>query len=382
MELIWASKDFCIGSRSYPGFPLLLTDDMVGFTPANLFLRHFLLRGDIGSEGSWAIIGRALYDFFSFLQANDFDWRDVDRGDDKTIIAVYRDYSIVECGLAINTVRQRLYYLCIFYEFALKRGWIPRLPFNHETRRTIKKRGFLVHISSRREQSLVSDLLPKKPKNLPKYLTHEQIHKLMDSITNPHHYMIIKFALQTGLRRAELATFPLSYILNQAQSARNTRNVTIRLDPYDGTGMMTKGSKTREIYIPRTLLADTYNYIQMTRGERSSLSSTASKALFVNSSGIPYANNGKGIERIVRTNGMKAGIKLHPHMLRHTYATHTLRLLQKTKTNLDPLVFLQRQLGHSSIETTMIYLGLLNEDAESATLEYFDEIVQDLQGQE
>ncbi|MNP77142.1 site-specific tyrosine recombinase XerS [compost metagenome] len=61
-------------------------------------------------------------------------------------------------------------------------------------------------------------------------------------------------------------------------------------------------------------------------------------------------------------------------MLRHTYATHTLVALQRNAGGNNPLVFLQRQLGHSSIQTTMVYLHLINELADSAVLAYDDEL--------
>ncbi|MNL32922.1 site-specific tyrosine recombinase XerS [compost metagenome] len=61
-------------------------------------------------------------------------------------------------------------------------------------------------------------------------------------------------------------------------------------------------------------------------------------------------------------------------MLRHTYATHTLVALQRNGSNLEPLVFVQRQLGHSSIQTTMVYLHLVNELADNAVLAYDDEL--------
>ncbi|HCF3537666.1 TPA: tyrosine-type recombinase/integrase, partial [Pseudomonas aeruginosa] len=73
-----------------------------------------------------------------------------------------------------------------------------------------------------------------------------------------------------------------------------------------------------------------------------------------------------------------AGISVHTHMLRHTYATHTLVTLQRNRGNLDPLVFVQRQLGHSSIQTTMVYLHLVNELADDAVLAYDDELNEDL----
>ncbi|MNR65951.1 site-specific tyrosine recombinase XerS [compost metagenome] len=62
-------------------------------------------------------------------------------------------------------------------------------------------------------------------------------------------------------------------------------------------------------------------------------------------------------------------------MLRHTYATHTLVNLQRPPQNgVDPLVYLQRQLGHNSIQTTMVYLHLVNEMADEAVLAYDDEL--------
>lgn len=49
--------------------------------------------------------------------------------------------------------------------------------------------------------------------------------------------------------------------------------------------------------------------------------------------------------------------------------------LQRTPdSGLEPLVFVQRQLGHSSIQTTMVYLHLVNEMADKAVLAYDDEL--------
>ena len=80
MELVWATEDLVIAGQPYAGFPILLWDSMESCVPANLFFRHYLLRGAIGSKRSWPSTGRALYDFFCFLQSHELDWRDVDRG--------------------------------------------------------------------------------------------------------------------------------------------------------------------------------------------------------------------------------------------------------------------------------------------------------------
>ncbi|KPW70807.1 hypothetical protein ALQ65_102311 [Pseudomonas syringae pv. coriandricola] len=67
-----------------------------------------MLRGAISSRRSRPNTGRALYDFFSFPGAHGIDWRDVDPGEAKGLVAVYRNYCLVTCELAPNTNRQRL----------------------------------------------------------------------------------------------------------------------------------------------------------------------------------------------------------------------------------------------------------------------------------
>ncbi|MDI7066856.1 site-specific integrase, partial [Klebsiella pneumoniae] len=73
MRLLVSTKDLVIGGKAYAGFPILLWDSMESCTEANEFLRHYLLRGSIGSRKSWEPVGRALYDYFSFLQAHDLE---------------------------------------------------------------------------------------------------------------------------------------------------------------------------------------------------------------------------------------------------------------------------------------------------------------------
>jgi len=97
--------------------------------------------------------------------------------------------------------------------------------------------------------------------------------------------------------------------------------------------------------------------------------------LLLNQSGEPYSSDGKSLNRIISDTGKRAGIKVNTHMLRHTYATHTLISLQRNPASgLEPLVFVQRQLGHSSIQTTMVYLHLVNEMADEAVFAYNDEL--------
>ncbi|AQZ32765.1 integrase [Pseudomonas sp. LPH1] len=375
MELVWATEDLIIAGHPYPGFPILLWDSMESCLPANKFFRHYLLRGAIGSKRSWPSTGRALYDFFSFLQAHELDWRDVDRGEAKSLLAGYRDYCLVTCKLTPGTTRQRLHYICKFYEFALKERWVERLPFTYEERSVRRKKSFLAHIDADGGKAMANDLMPRAYKTLPRFLSRAEVKDLLTAVENPHHRIMMRLALHTGLRREEITTFPLAYIFDPDKERRTERNLRIRLDPFDGSGMMTKGSKPREIYVSRQFMAELYRYVTKVRGERSSLNKTAQRPLFLNQFGEPYGADGKSLNRIINNAGKRAGVKIHTHMLRHTYATHTLVSLQRNPANgLEPLVFIQRQLGHASVQTTMVYLHLVNEMADEAVLAYDDEL--------
>jgi integrase len=340
------------------------------------FFRYYLLRGQIGSQKSWESIGRALYDYFSFLQANELGWRDVARGEAKALVAGYRDYCLEIAKLSLSTVRQRLVYVCQFYEFAKSNSWINRLPFGYEHRRVSRHRGFLAHVDASGGKISVRDVMPRKEKHLIKFLSLDQVKALLDATTNIHHKMILRLALHTGLRREELATFPLAYVFNPDRIASRERNVRITLDPYDGHGMRTKGNKPRDIVMGRRLMSALHDYAVHYRGERAAYGAAKQEALFLSETGEPYAQNGKHLQWVASGAGKRIGVKVYPHLLRHTYATQTLIALQRQRGDLriEPLVFLQLQLGHSSIETTMVYLHVANELADNAVLTYDKEL--------
>ena len=377
MHLIWANEDFIIGGQPYPGFPIILHESMESAVEVNQFLRHYLTRGVIGSERSWPNTGRALYDYFGFLEVHCLSWLDVERGEEKSLLAAYRDYSLKNVKLARNTVRQRLHYLCAFYDYALLQGWVERVPYNLEDRTVPKNdKGFLAHLDTGGSSHSVRDVIPRRHKSLPKFLSKDQVKALLSVTLNPHHRMIIRLALQTGLRRDEIATFPLKYVFNPDSKHGTAQSDGVTRDPHDGSGMRTKGMKERKIRVSRDLMAALYRYSILQRGELATRSDSPQKTLFITQDGLPYDNCGKSIEVMVRKNASKADIRSHPHMLRHTYATHTLVAAQRNPDafGINPLVFLQKQLGHSSIATTMIYSHLVDELADNAVLAYDDEL--------
>lgn len=374
MHLIWATDDYLLSGRSLAGFPILLNDLMETCHPANDFFRYYLLRGAIDSGHSYKAVGQALYDYFSFLQAHNLDWREIERGEAKGLLSAYRDYCYREHSHGRNTVRLRLQYISKFYIYAQKKGLIHELPFEFNSVTTRKRKNLLTHLDTRDNQVWVNDAIPKKHKDLPKYLTRDSVRALINTTQNIHYRTFIRFALQSGLRRMELATFPIAYIQRALATPNNHRMQMIRLSPTDGHGIKTKGSKPRKLWVSRELLLDLNRYIVHHRGQRARNAEIDSGRLFLNHNGDPYANEGKAFEKIVRDIGRKIGLDVHPHMLRHTYATHTLVSLQRSTARLDPLVFVSRQLGHSSIQTTEIYLHLLDDYVDNAVIEYDEEL--------
>ncbi|WP_261523281.1 tyrosine-type recombinase/integrase, partial [Burkholderia multivorans] len=251
------------------------------------------------------------------------------------------------------------------------------VPFEYEERIAASRAdSYLAHVSGAGHTVSTPSVMPRRHRTLKKFLNKEQVKALFAATDNPHHLMLIRLALQTGLRREELATFPLAYVFDPDRAGTTGRNIQLNLDPTDGSGMKTKGSKARAITMSRRFMKELYRYAIHWRGERASQAPDETAPLFLNQFGQPWANDGKGIETVVRKIGAKAGIKTYPHMLRHTYATHTLVALQRHRgdNRIEPLVFLMLQLGHASIATTREYVHIVDELADDAVLAYDDEL--------
>lgn len=179
-----------------------------------------------------------------------------------SLVASYRKHCKDTCGLSVNTIRQRLSYICAFYNFALKQDWVKRLPYNLEERSTRRGTSLLEHINASGGKARVDDAMPRNHKSLPKYLRISEIKSLLSAADNHHHRMMIQLALHTGLRRNELSTFPLLYVFDPDEAGRTERNFRIRLDPTDGSGMQTKGSKAREIFVSRKTMTALHHLFQ------------------------------------------------------------------------------------------------------------------------
>ncbi len=373
MHLIWSTSELQIGDKPSPGFPIVLNEDMTTCWPANEFLRHYLHRAKVESEKSWEQIARAIYDYFGFLEAHAAEWDAAPSPNGVNNVAAYRIYSKETANLRPNTIRLRLTYISEFYKFALRRNWISELPFFFEEAR-YNVQGFLAHTSSSGGRTRSNSEMPRSLSIPPKFLSPPQVRALVKSATNPHHRAIIRLALATGLRREELATFPLAYLSNPSAAPNGRRNLRIYLDPYDGHGIKTKGSKPGTIYMDARDMQSLWNYQKTLRGQRENTCGPTYKELFLNQDGNPWSQDGKGIEAMVRTIGQRVGLDVNPHMLRHTFAVRTLIRNRMNPGPINELIFLKGQLRHASLRATMTYVEVVNQMAEDVILAYSDEI--------
>jgi integrase/recombinase XerD len=134
-------------------------------------------------------------------------------------------------------------------------------------------------------------------------------------------------------------------------------NVSTVMWPSPLSGKLTvrqgKGKKDRILWLNEPVLED----LRQWRGRRPA---SANGLLFTTLAGRPiYAS---ALRAMVKRRGNKAGLQhkdVHPHMLRHTFATE---LYRQTKD----IRMVQKCLGHSDLSTTMIYTHIVDEDMEAA----------------
>jgi integrase/recombinase XerD len=186
-------------------------------------------------------------------------------------------------------------------------------------------------------------------------LSKGQIHEFLGAIKKPTQHLIARLALQTGLRKEELCSFPLKYVQDPAARSFITSQISVKLDARD---MRLKGNKSRTIDVPLGLMADLWQYTLHKRYQLERLQNIKLPMLFLNEYGNPY----KATSLNNLWNRLELPFKVNPHKLRHTYATHTLYELRKHKIGrVDPLMYVRDRLGHSSITTTQKYLHFINQ---------------------
>lgn len=367
MRLIKATDDFKLHNLSYPDFPLIVNSEMELVEEAHRFLVYYCItRGRVQSVNSWWRYGQDVYDYFGYLEGAGLDWKSSLASTQHSVIASYRDWS-VRSGLSNTTINGRLRTIIQFYYFALRKGWIGSVPFDIETVVISKQKGFLAHTDRSGNEKLTPNVMLKEKAKLLHVLTKGEVKKLMSHKCFISQHLIFRLAVQTGMRKEELLTFPESYIKDPS-TKRGGALVTVRLNPVD---METKGSRERDIHIPMPLYERLWQYKIHERNQfLLNNKVSAPKTLFVNRFGQPYSIKGSILNTELKkiTGRNESSV----HILRHTYATYKLYDLRKSPNYRgDPLVYIQDRLGHSSITTTQIYLHYI-ESLEGDLMTEFD----------
>jgi len=108
------------------------------------------------------------------------------------------------------------------------------------------------------------------------------------------------------------------------------------------------------VHVPYSLMEDMYAYTQFERN-RYIVRETEPKTLLLTVNGKTYQKG--STHKVMMDLGRKVGFSIRPLSLRHSYAVHTLLLLRANPNiKLEPLIYVRDRLGHTSVQTTMVYL--------------------------
>lgn len=181
---------------------------------------------------------------------------------------------------------------------------------------------------------------PKTPKRLPKTLDTDQISQLLNTPTSKWHgirdHTIMELFYSSGLRLSELVGTDLNSI--------DLDESTVRV--------LGKGRKERIVPVGEAANKAVRSWLSI-RAELPKKNATIrdEEALFLSENGRRLGQ--RSVQNRVKQWALARGLpgNLHPHMLRHSFASHILESSQDLRA-------VQELLGHADISTTQIYTHL------------------------
>jgi len=260
-----------------------------------------------------------LLDFFGFLRDKDISsLKEVDR-------LTLRDYlsHLMKQGLVKASIARKLSAIRSFYRYLLREGMISTSP-------------------------AATTSSPKLDKRLPSFLTIEEVKRLLEApdLSTPQGQRdraLLELLYASGLRVSELAQ------LNLKQVNLDTHEIRV----------WGKGAKERVVLMgePAAKALTTY----LSQGRPKLLGKKRSNALFLNRYGGRLPE--RRIQLILGKYASSADIdkKVHPHLLRHTFATHLL-------DGGADLRVVQELLGHADLSSTQIYTHVTKSQAKKVYL--------------
>lgn len=281
--------------------------------PLRLFLDH-LLNERKYSPNTVESYRRDVEKFFSFLRNEDLGMDEID------VISI-RNFLTIELnsGISKRSCKRRLSSLRLFYEYCLKNEFISENPF--------------IFISS-----------PKTERKFPKVLYKDQVEdilKLNKERTDElalRDQVILEILYYTGIRASECVNLIVQDI--------NFYNRTIRI--------IGKGNKERIVPFTLDCKNTIDDYLSKCRPILASKKKEPTTSLILNNMGEKLTTRGLEyiLDKIEERIGLFVG--LHPHVLRHSFATHLLE-------NGADLRVIQELLGHEDLNATQVYTHVSEE---------------------
>jgi len=260
-----------------------------------------------------------LLDFFNFLRANGTSsLKDVDR-------LILRDYlaHLMKQGFVKASIARKLSAIRSFYRYLLQEGLVDTSP-------------------------VATTSSPKLDKRLPSFLTLEEVRRLLEApdLSTPQgqrDHALLELLYAAGLRVSELVGLNLEQISLDARELR----------------VWGKGAKERIVLMGKPAAEALAAYIG--EGRVKLLGGKRNVALLVNRYGGRL--NERRVQIILGKYARVAGIdkRVHPHMLRHTFATHML-------DGGADLRVVQELLGHAALSSTQIYTHVTKSQAKKVYL--------------
>ncbi len=214
-------------------------------------------------------------------------------------VRIFQAHLFTDKKLSPNTVNQHLAALRFFFVKTLRRPW-----------------------------NTADTPYPRRVKSLPKVLSQEEVARLIDAAVVPFHKVILMTLYATGVRRAELVRLRVSDV--------DVGRMVVRVRG--------KGLKDREVMLSPVLLEALREHCRRHKPKEWLFPGSKSHK-------ADHPINSKVVWFACREAAKRVGLerKVHPHVLRHAFATHLLDAETDLRT-------IQLLLGHSNLEQTARYL--------------------------
>jgi integrase/recombinase XerC len=190
---------------------------------------------------------------------------------------------------------------------------------------------------------------PRREKHLPKALTADQAVRLASHEGEggwiaARDHALVELMYSSGLRLAELLSLDWQHFAAEAGEGRSRS--WIDLESSEAT-VLGKGGKTRSVPIGGPAREALLRWLSV----RASIKGCDARALFVSARGSRLTARSVQSRLAKRARELGLGVHVHPHVLRHSFASH---LLQSS----GDLRAVQELLGHANISTTQVYTRL------------------------